>query len=155
MRAAPLALVFAAAAALACPTLLACNPVSGEREQLVFLEWNGQTLEQWQARSPDMRRFELPNGFKLGLTIEPAPLETYVRIWADGQHASELVKISVFDLGGDAPRRLTWNFAGANSVQGYGSRGGADGVVELGDPGITLTLLKPVCEPRPVEAKRG
>jgi hypothetical protein len=155
MRAAPLALVFTAAAALVCPTLLACNPVSGEREQLVFLEWNGRTIEQWEVRSPDMQRIELPNGFQLGLTIEPAPLDTYVRIWADGQHASELVKIALFDLGGDTPRRLTSTFGGVNSVQGYGSRGGADGVVELGDPGITLTLLKPVCEPRPGEAEGG
>lgn len=121
----------------------ACDPETGMRTQSVNLSWNGANLKRWDVSSPEIERVELGNGFQLGVRIEPATAEKYAE-WRR-KHVPELVKISLFDLSGSEPALLTYTWGGANSLQGYGSRGGADRVEALGDPGILLTLMKPVC----------
>ncbi len=132
--------------AVAAPTpSRACNPDTGEREQLVFLSSNGKPLTHWVAASGEMKRITLPNGFALGITLdEPEPRAERRRPAAPG-FGPEMVKISLYDLGAGEPRALTYTYGGTNSLQGYGAQGGADRVEELGSPGILLTLLKPVC----------
>ena len=58
------------------------------------------------------------------------------------------MKISLYDVRSQPPRLLAYTWGGTNSYQGYGALGGADRVDELGLPGITLMLFKPVCVTR-------
>jgi hypothetical protein len=132
--------------ALSAPTrALGCDAQTGERVQWAFLDWNGQNIDIWEVVSAEPKRFVLPNGFELGLSIEPAAPDKYAADWREGRHVPELVKVTLFDSAAVPPTRLTFNWAGANSFQGYGSDGGADRLEQLGSPGITLKLLKPVC----------
>jgi hypothetical protein len=136
-------LSFILVAAAWAPSASACDPDSGERTQSAHLSWNGTYVKHWDVSSPEIEKVALENGFKLGIRIEPASAETYAE-WKL-KHVPELVKISLYDLSGSEPELLTYTWGGANSRQGYGASGGADRVEVLGDPGILLTLLKPVC----------
>jgi hypothetical protein len=140
-----LAIVFGVAIATASGATRACDVESGTRKQTVHLSWGGERLKSWAVLSPEIERVELPNGFNLGVKIEPASAEKYAELQAKTKHVSELVHISLFDLGGQEPVLLTHTWGGANSLQGYGASGGADRVEKLGDPGVLLTLLNPVC----------
>jgi hypothetical protein len=88
----------------------------------------------------------VPNGFKLGVLIQDATTEKYSELkklaWP---YVPELVSIVLYDMGSSLPRELTMTWGGANSIQGYGSEGGAERVEELGNPGLVLHLMKPVC----------
>jgi len=121
----------------------ACDPETGERQQRVSLSWNNQSIEHWTVRLGEIRVIDLPNGFPLGLQFDEPELEVYQR--ARARFMPELLKISLFDLSEPEPVLLSFTYGGTNSLQGYGSRGGADRVDELGDPGVTLHLHKPVC----------
>ena len=66
----------------------------------------------------------------------------------------ELVKISIYDMGGGKPKLLTSTWGGANSKQAYGPGGGADRVDVIGQPGIELWLHKAVCVKAEDLAKR-
>jgi hypothetical protein len=138
------------AASLLCFALLpalgqACNVETGAREQRVFLEWDGRRVDDWLVGDAAPHRVELPNGFVLGIAIEDAPAERYARGGDAGAFVPELVRIALYDLSRTPARELSTSWGGANSIQGFGAQGGADRVPELGDPGIRLVLLKPVC----------
>lgn len=114
--------------------------------QSVTLSSGKTQLAQWDVMPGEMREITLPNGFELGLEIEPAPEKTRQLAEAWPEHPRvELVKISLFDLTSNRVKRLTYTFGGVNSLQGYGPKGGADGVKEVGEPGILLELKKPAC----------
>lgn len=136
---------FLVVGALFAPAAMACNTETGEREQRVHLEWDGKSVSAWSVDPGEVRRVELPNGFQLGVSVGPAAPGAYDGMRTAFRHVPELVKITLFDAGTQPPRRLTTTWGGANSIQGYGASGGADRVQELGDPGITMILLKPVC----------
>ena len=123
----------------------ACDAQTGERGQHVDLRWNHQPVGNWIAASSEIKRIDLPNGFALGVKIEPATAEKYAQLKAHSKHQAELVHISLYDMAGAEPTLLTHTWGGSNSLQGYGAKGGADRVEPLGTPGILLTLLKPVC----------
>ncbi|WP_077409625.1 hypothetical protein [Marinicella sediminis] len=125
----------------------ACDWQTGEREQKVFLSWDGQRLDHWTVEPGEIKAVELPNGFQLGLKLENPEPEKIIDYREKIPHPPEMVSISLYDLAGDAPVFLTRTYGGTNSIQGYGARGGADRVDVLGDPGISLTLFKPVCLP--------
>lgn len=120
---------------------------NGVSTQSVSLSSGNKFIERWQVKPNEIHRNRLPNGFELGLKIEPAPAETYAEIFARTKSKAfdELVKISVYDMSGTEPKLLTQTGGGANSKQGYGPRGGADGVPAIGEPGIELWLHKPAC----------
>jgi len=124
---------------------IACNWETGEREQLVILTWDREPVTEWIVEHGVMKAVELPNGVNLGVEIDYPEQEKMQELSAKARHVPEMVKISLFDLSGDTPKQLTYTYGGTNSLQGYGARGGADRVDLLGDPGIELTLLKPVC----------
>ena len=124
---------------------VACEWQNGERLQKVFLSWNGQRVNHWIVEPGVIKPVELPNGFQLGLKLEDPEPEKISEYREKIPHPPEMVSISLFDLTGDEPVFLTRTYGGTNSIQGYGARGGADRVDALGDPGISLTLLKPVC----------
>lgn len=126
-------------------TSQACNWDSGTREQHVYLSWDSQTVTDWVVASDSIKAVTLPNGFALGVKIEEPEQEKYAELSDKLRYVPEMVKISLFDLSANEPRLLTYTYGGANSLQGYGARGGADRVDELGTPGVLLTLLKPVC----------
>lgn len=127
----------------------ACNIETGEREQKVVLERSGKRVSAWPVVAGETKQVDLPNAFRLGVSVEPATPEKYGEMRAAFRYVPELVKITLFDMSTQPPRRLTTTWGGANSIQGYGASGGADRVVELGDPGITLILQKPVCVTAP------
>ena len=123
----------------------ACDVDTGERQQHVFLSWNGQQISDWTVIPGETEQVSLPNGFELGVRLaEPEP-EVYKRQVEGQDFVWELVEIKLFDLSGEEPQVLSRTYGGTNSLQGFGARGGANRVAELGDPGILLTLLKPVC----------
>lgn len=117
----------------------ACDTKTGQRQQHVYADWNYRPIDSWVANSSETRKLKLPNGFNVGVRIEPQTQK-------DGSALTESVKISLFNLDASDAAPLTSTFGGANSIQGYGAQGGADRVVELGDPGLRLLLLKPACE---------
>ena len=137
--------IFAFSTVLVAQSATACDNVSGNREQIVVLSANGKDVDSWIVKSDEIKSVMLPNGFKLGVKIEPADQEHYAKQAKISKFVDESVKITLFNLSGNSPTQLTHTWGGANSIQGYGAKGGADRVVELGNPGIVLTLLKPVC----------
>jgi hypothetical protein len=105
-------------------------------------------LARWDVVSDEIHPITLPNGFQLGLQIEPASAEKnseFAKKMKGLAEPVELVKISLYDLGGSRARQLTHTWGGVNSLQGYGPAGGADGVMEIGEPGIVLDLKKTEC----------
>ena len=126
-------------------TALACGE-TGERTQRVYAASGGVDLKAWVVSSSKIETVEMPNGFKLGVSIEPADAAKYNSMQSG--YAPELVQITLFDVAADGnPRKLASTWGGANSVQGYGAQGGADRIAQLGNEGVTLTLLRPVCVP--------
>jgi hypothetical protein len=126
-----------------------CDRDTGAREQKVFLSWNHQPIKNWTASVDHVEAIELPNGFRLGVQIEPASAEKYSMLFLSAKHVPELVQVTLFDLGKPKPHKLSSTWGGSNSVLNYGADGGTDQVDTLGSPGIELTLLKPVCAEEP------
>ncbi len=123
----------------------ACNSDTGSRDQMVMLSVSGKSINSWAVTSDEIKSVVLPNGFKLGIKIEPADQDFYKEQAEKSKFVGEFVKISLFNISGDSPKLLTYTWGGTNSIQGYGANGGADRVIELGNPGIVMTLLKPIC----------
>lgn len=118
----------------------------GQRSQLVHAMWGARQLDFWTVNPDEIHRVLMPNGFDVGIKIDNETREAYARVLPKHFAASdELVRISLYDMTGTEPRQLTFTYGGANSLQGYSDKGGADRVVELGHPGLTLFLRKPVC----------
>jgi len=133
----------------------ACDPDTGERQQHVFLSWGGQQLVNWEVRPGEVKQISLPNGFELGLALDEPASDVYERQVERHDFVGELVEIKLFDVGSKEPQLLSRTYGGTNSLQGFGAQGGANQAGELGDPGILLTLLKPVClESKTVAAAR-
>ena len=101
--------------------------------QNVSLSWNGTHISDWEATENEIKPFTLPNGYNLGIKIGAAD-------------KNDLVEISLYDMSSSETPLLTHTYGGTNSIQGYGARGGADRVEELGDPGILLQLTRTSCE---------
>jgi hypothetical protein len=123
---------------------------NAERVQTVYVHSGAKELGHWTVDSSEIHRVQVPNGFEVGIQIEPATAEKYQELLdrlaqAHATATSELVKISLYDMKLQPPKLLTYTWGGTNSFQGYGALGGADRVGELGLPGIRLTLFKPVC----------
>jgi hypothetical protein len=120
--------------------------LDGQSDQTVRLATDGLSELRWKPAKGEIHPVTLPNGFKLGLRIEPATVEKY-REWierAGGKGVDESVRIELFDLSAAEPKLLSNTWGGANSRQGFGPKGGANGVPALSQQ-ITLWLHKPVC----------
>lgn len=104
-------------------------------------------VAHYEVVPSEIHRLALPNGFPLGLKIEPASTEKTQEIArkSEGHAPAEWVKISLYDLRNNPPKELTHTWGAANSYQGYGPAGGADRVTEIGEPGIELKLSKQKC----------
>lgn len=127
----------------------ACDRETGARQQMVMLSWNQQLLKQWPAAADHLEAVDLPNGFHLGVRVESADREKYETLFLTAHHVPELAKITLYDLSAKVPRVLTTTWGGTNSVQTYGAQGGSDQVDALGNPGVELILLRPVCAVEP------
>lgn len=124
-----------------------CDPYTGRPVQSVLVLSGKHVLGHWSGSSTDVRTFVLPNGFHLGLKVEPASADVYARHAKafQAKYVPELVQITLFDMTAAVPRQITQTFGGVTSIQGYSPYGGADRVVEVGEPGITLMLNKQEC----------
>jgi hypothetical protein len=131
--------------AIASTSTLADCWSNSERVQLVYAHSGGTELDHWEVRSADIHRVTAANGFVVGVQIEPATPDKYRQLLKRSGVTAEFVKISLFDVQQVPPKLLSTTWGGANSFQGFGARGGANGVSELGDPGIRFTLFRPVC----------
>ncbi len=120
--------------------------LDGSRTQSVALFVEGRQIDRWDIASSETHRVRLPQGFELGLQIEPATAEKYREILAKTKWRSvaELVKITLLDMSTVPPQELSTTWGGANSKQGFGPRGGANGVPKLIDQ-IELWIQNPVC----------
>ncbi|MBB1089613.1 hypothetical protein H4F99_14100 [Lysobacter sp. SG-8] len=101
--------------------------------QSVSLSWNGEHVSKWIVTENEIKQVELPNGYSLGIKI-------------GATSEDHTVEISLYDMNTSEATQLTRTYGGTNSQQGYGARGGADRVEELGTPGILLELTKPDCD---------
>lgn len=119
----------------------ACNA------QSVIVSSGKVEVAHYEVVPSEIHRLTLPNGFNLGLKIEPASPEKMQEIAtkSEGRASTEWVKISLYDLRNKQPKELTHTWGGANSYQGYGPAGGADRVTEFGESGVELKLSKPKC----------
>jgi hypothetical protein len=118
-----------------------------KRTQYVSLYVDGKRIDSWQPVPGEVHRVQLPKGFQLGLLLDPATEEKYRELFT--RHKTmlgieELVKIVLLDMSQAPPTELSTTWGGANSQQGFGPRGGANGVPQLVDQ-ITLDFHKPVC----------
>lgn len=116
----------------------------GKSSQSVTLSVAGKQLDRWEPIAGQIHRVVLPAGFELGLQIEPATAEKYRELLKRVRSVDELVKITLLDGKDSAAKALSVTWGGTNSRQGFGPRGGANRVVEMGDQ-VDLWLHKPVC----------
>lgn len=120
--------------------------VDGKSKQSVFLTVEGKEPILWESVNSDIRQVTLPNGFKLGVKIEPATAEKYHELMkrTSSKSFDELVKIDLYDMSESSPKRLSTTWGGANSEQGFGPRGGANRLSAMGQQ-ITMFFHKPAC----------
>lgn len=116
----------------------------GTRTQSVWLTSEGRLLEHWEPIPGQLHQVRLPGGFVAGIQIDPATPEKYRELFTKVRSFAELVKIVILDMSETPPKPLSTTWGGANSKQGFGPRGGANGVPALGNQ-IELWLQKPVC----------
>ena len=137
----------AATAAALTLTLATAHASACDASQQIRLSVGDRQMDRWTGVSNSVRHIVLPNAFKLGVKIEQVSREKYEALLKrhGESSASELVRISLYDETEAAPRLITYTFGGTNSVQGYGPRGGADRVDEVGSPGIEFRLSKANC----------
>lgn len=119
----------------------------GVGTQRVTLMSEGKRLDSWEPKGDEIRTVRLPAGFQLGIQTPPATPEKYRELF--DRHASikgmdELVKIDLYDMSVVPPVLLSTTWGGANSIQGFGPRGGANGVPAMVDQ-VELHFHKPVC----------
>lgn len=122
----------------------------GTTGQVVFLSVEGKRVDSWEPSGSDIRRVRLPAGFEVGVQIEPATKEKYRELFKRHPNmpaVDELAKITLYDMSTTPPKELSLTWGGVNSRQGFGPRGGANGVPQLIDQ-IDLHLSKPICVTR-------
>lgn len=139
-----------AAVFVAGPDARASCMTDGTAKQGVSVSVEGRRLDSWEPMGPEVRRVRLPAGFEVGIQVEPATKEHYQELFV--RHPTmpaigELAKITLYDMSTVPPTELSMTWGGANSRQGFGPRGGANGVPRLIDQ-IELHLVKPVCVTR-------
>jgi hypothetical protein len=124
-----------------------CDQNTGVSQQTITLSVGDQYLAHWTVVAGETREVVLPNGFRLGIKIEPASQEEYADLARrmEARYVPEMVEITLFDLTTPVTSELTHTWGGANSIQGYGPHGGADRVDAVGSPGVTLLLNKANC----------
>ncbi|NMP31053.1 hypothetical protein HII17_05695 [Thalassotalea sp. M1531] len=122
---------------------LGCDS-NGIRNQTVYATEGNTQIGSWMP-GEEIYKLTLKNEFNLGIKIEAVPSEYYAAKFKEHEYVPELVKITLYDLDSTNPKELTHTYGGANSVQGFSAIGGADKVVELGEAGLTLNLIKHVC----------
>ena len=127
-------------------TVDASCTTDGITSQSVYLSVDGKSVERWTPEGAGIHRVKLPQGYELGLRVEPATPEKYRESFERTKAPAmpELVKIELFDMSTIPPTILSTTWGGSNSKQGFGPRGGANGVPVIRDQ-IELFLHKPVC----------
>jgi hypothetical protein len=118
----------------------------GTSTQTVSLSVQGRDIDRWEPVVGEVHRVRLPAGFELGIQIDPTTEEKYREILSrsNWRGVDEMVKITLLDMGASQPVSLGTTWGGVNSKQGFGPRGGANGVPELRDQ-IELWFHKPQC----------
>lgn len=91
---------------------LACNPDTGERRQMVFLEAGSDVVEYWEVVPGQLKPVKLPSGASIGVALTPAAMEKYAADWNKGKFAPELVQIQIFDLSGPVPVEESMSWTG-------------------------------------------
>ena len=116
--------------------------------QRVYAYSGSTQLEGWNVDPNAVHREKLPNGYTVGVKIEPVAASVYRSTpFRNMRYSPELVKVSLYDVSFERPRMLDSKFAGANSIQSYNDKNDASHGVSLGSPGLTLILQKPTCVP--------
>ena len=125
--------------------VLSCNSKTGLPTQSADFMVQGKIIKTLEFNDSSIQTITMPDGFLLGVVIEPATDEHHAELAEVWTHVSEMVKITLYDMTSKTPRQLTSTWGAASSTQGYGAKGGADRVVELGNPGLLIFLQKSVC----------
>jgi hypothetical protein len=140
-----LSFVALASSCITSPTALACNPETGQRQQMAFLEAGGMVLESWEVNPDELKSVVLRNGAKDGIRVAPAEPKVYRKSWSKGKYEPELVLVKVYEVAGSDIVEVNASWAGANSVQYYGTNSSKSSSGILGGGGFALFLLKAVC----------
>ncbi len=120
--------------------------LDGERTQSVYLSSGSRDIERWESVYGVIHRSTLPNGFVIGVKLDPVAARDYREMMARAPWPAmdELVRVTLYDLSGAEPKTIASTTSGANSLQRFGL-GGVAGVKGLPDPPVTLWLHKAVC----------
>lgn len=110
----------------------------GRTGQLVQAVHGQETLGDWIAQGSQVQTLKLPNGLTAGVLIEPLTREQHLQRFPDRQQIFETVKITIYDLSGEAPEEIVVGWAGANSWQKFGLKA-------FGPGRLDLILTKAVC----------
>ena len=96
----------------------ACS-LEGKRVQTVNVSIAGSEIDDWDVVGDDIHTLRLPNGYKLGVRVEPTSYEKYKEMIARSGKAAydELVKLSIFDMNSEKPKMLSYSWVGTNSRQ--------------------------------------
>ena len=107
---------------------------------------NGEYHEAWKAEPGEIKALSPPNGFALGIQIQPVSDSVYRDRLKKRTAVPELVEIVWFDLGGEQPQRLRSVGGGSNSLQSYQTSSVDETPPnEMDDASLTLWLQKTSC----------
>jgi|CXWL01.1.fsa_nt_gi hypothetical protein len=119
----------------------ACDSKTGERQQLVFASWAGESLAAMYLEGDEMMYFQIPNGVKFGVRTRPVSDDVYREQFQWRKYNSELVHLEFYDTKEKQPTLIAETLAGANSTSNIS----ADFVPGVGDPRLRVELQKSVC----------
>jgi hypothetical protein len=113
--------------------------------QAVVVSIGSAKLASWQGANEDIHVFQLPNGFKLGVSVSQAPRRAIEKFKSDTGSDRDLLQLTLYDASQANLKRLTTTFGAACSIHLYGPHGGADRVTPVGEPGVTVQLQRGDC----------
>jgi hypothetical protein len=90
---------------------------SAQTEQFASLmDMQGDYMESWKAEPGIVKALSPPNGFALGVRIDPVSDEVYRMRLKTADAVVERVEVVWFDLGDEEPQRLRSIWGGSNSL---------------------------------------
>ena len=119
----------------------ACDSETGERLQLVFASWAGESLAGMYRDGDELMYFQIPNGARFGVRTRPVSDEVYREQFQWRKYNAELVHLEFYDTKAKQPKLIAETLAGANSTSNIS----ADFVPGVGDPRLRVELRKSVC----------
>ena len=119
---------------------------TAEEQQWAYYSNGGEYSESWKVEPGVIKTLSPPNGFALGIQIQPVSDDIYRKRLETRPIVPELVEVVWYDLSGEQPVRLRSVWGGSNSLQSY-STSSIDGTPpnSMDKAPFTLWLQKTNC----------